>query len=32
MKYTIFLDVTPCSPVEIYPHFGETCCLPLQGS
>jgi len=31
MNYTIFYDVTPCSLVGIYHHFGGTYCLQLQG-
>jgi hypothetical protein len=29
-KITLFLNVTPCSPVDSYQHF-EICCLHLQG-
>lgn len=28
----IFWDVRPCSLVSTCQHFGETCCLCLQGS
>jgi hypothetical protein len=28
----IFWDVRPCSLVSTCQHFGETCCLSLQGS
>jgi hypothetical protein len=30
MMITAFLDVTPCSLVEKYLHFGETYCLHLS--
>jgi hypothetical protein len=28
---TVFWDGKPCSSVEICKHFGETCCIHLQG-
>jgi hypothetical protein len=31
MKITAFWDVTPCSLVEMYCHFGGTSCLHLWG-
>jgi hypothetical protein len=31
MKSTFFWDETPCSPVEVYQHFGATYGLDLQG-
>jgi hypothetical protein len=31
MKNTIFWNVKPCSPVEVYRRFGGTCCFHLQG-
>jgi hypothetical protein len=30
-KSTIFWDVTPCSLVEVYPHFGGIYRLHIQG-
>jgi hypothetical protein len=30
MKSTIFWDITPCSPLKVGRHFGETYCLHLQ--
>jgi hypothetical protein len=27
----VLQDVTPCSSVDMYQHFGETYCLFLQG-
>jgi len=31
MNFTIFYDVTPCTLVGIYYHFGGIYCLQLQG-
>jgi hypothetical protein len=31
MKITEFLDVTPCSLVYVFRHFGGTSCLHVHG-
>jgi hypothetical protein len=31
MKMTVFWDVAPCSPVEVYRRLGGACCLRHQG-
>jgi hypothetical protein len=31
MMSTIFWDVTPCSPAEVYEHVRGTYCFHLQG-
>jgi hypothetical protein len=28
---TVLWDLAPCSPVEVYRHFGGTFCFSLQG-
>jgi len=32
MIIQVFCDMTPCTQVHSYQHFGEACCLHLQGT
>jgi hypothetical protein len=31
LKNTVFLDITPCSPLKVSPRFGRICHLHFQG-
>jgi hypothetical protein len=31
MKGSVVWDITPCSPIKAYRHYGGTCHLHLQG-